>query len=427
MSLISGVPVSAISSGRADARADPLGELQHVLRALRGLVLDEVRLVDDHPAEAEVAEPADVPVEHLVVDDDDVGEAVDRVAVAVDHGGRPVRRPEPGLARPVGLDDVGHDDEQRVGVRRPGRRAAPGRSCRGRARRRAGRCGARSAAAATTCAWCGISSQAARARARGPGSGSAMQAERPVAGVLEGAEQRPEQLPAGEPRGPRRGLLGGGEVGGEERVGQLAGDRPTAARRGARCASGSGGRLGRPAPPRARPRPRRPRACSRLSAGPRRRRRRPRRAASSSEVSRAAVLARIVATPSSRLSCSARWASVLVVSALTRARSSRTSSATTWNFVRTDGQHRRRAATALSTSRTARASTGMMPSLSRSRHAPLGARSGTASAGLALASSSHRLLLWSTRPRPATGDTRAQSRRRGDRTSSEAVGGRSAT
>ena len=90
MSLISGVPVSAISSGRAIAGPDPLGELQHVLRALRGLVLDEVRLVDDHAAEAEVAEPADVAVEHLVVDDDDVGEAVDRVAVAVDHGGRPV-------------------------------------------------------------------------------------------------------------------------------------------------------------------------------------------------------------------------------------------------------------------------------------------------------------------------------------------------
>ena len=73
------------------AGPDALGELQHVLRALRGLVLDEVRLVDDHAAEAEVAEPADVAVEHLVVDDDDVGEAVDRVAVAVDHGGRAVR------------------------------------------------------------------------------------------------------------------------------------------------------------------------------------------------------------------------------------------------------------------------------------------------------------------------------------------------
>ena len=86
----------------------------------------------------------------------------------------------------------------------------------------------------------------------------------------------------------------------------------------------------------------------------------------SSEVSRVAVLARIVATPSSRLSCSLRSASVLVVSALIRARSSRTSSATTWNLVRTDGRTLPRS-TPASTSRTARASTGMMPSLSRSR------------------------------------------------------------
>jgi hypothetical protein len=46
-----------------------------------------VRLVDDHAAQAEVAEPSHVAVEHLVVDDDDVGESVDRVTVAVDHGG----------------------------------------------------------------------------------------------------------------------------------------------------------------------------------------------------------------------------------------------------------------------------------------------------------------------------------------------------
>ena len=77
MSLISGVPVSAISSGlalRARIRSE---SCEHVLGALRRLVLDEVRLVDDHAAEAEVAEPADVAVEDLVVDDDDVGEAVD--------------------------------------------------------------------------------------------------------------------------------------------------------------------------------------------------------------------------------------------------------------------------------------------------------------------------------------------------------------
>ena len=86
----------------------------------------------------------------------------------------------------------------------------------------------------------------------------------------------------------------------------------------------------------------------------------------SSEVSRAAVFARIVATPSRRLSCAARWASVLAASALTWARSSRTSRATTWNLVRLLGDTGPRWA-ADSTSRTARASTGMMPSLSRSR------------------------------------------------------------
>src|SRR3546814_10800618 len=48
-----------------------------LLRALRRLVLDVVRLVDDHPAEAVGAEPAEVAVEDLVVDDEHVGPAVD--------------------------------------------------------------------------------------------------------------------------------------------------------------------------------------------------------------------------------------------------------------------------------------------------------------------------------------------------------------
>ena len=100
------------------AGPDALGEVQDVLRALGGLVLDEVRLVDDHAAEAELAEPPHVAVEHLVVDDDDVGEAVDRVTVAVDHGGRAVRCPHAGLAGPVGLDDARYDHQQRVGVGR---------------------------------------------------------------------------------------------------------------------------------------------------------------------------------------------------------------------------------------------------------------------------------------------------------------------
>ena len=75
-----------------------------------------MRLVDDHPAEAERAEPADVPVEDVVVDDDDVAEGVDVLTVTVDDGGAVLRGPHGGLARPAGLDDVRYDDEQRVGV-----------------------------------------------------------------------------------------------------------------------------------------------------------------------------------------------------------------------------------------------------------------------------------------------------------------------
>ncbi len=56
----------------------------------------------------------------------------------------------------------------------------------------------------------------------------------------------------------------------------------------------------------------------------------PSASSSSSEVSRAAVLARIVAMPSSRVSTAVRSDSGAVVSPLTRARSSRTRRATTW-------------------------------------------------------------------------------------------------
>ena len=64
-----------------------------MLGALGGLVLDEVGLVDDHALEAELAEPSDVTVEDLVVDHDDVGEAVDVLAVAVHDGRLLGRRP----------------------------------------------------------------------------------------------------------------------------------------------------------------------------------------------------------------------------------------------------------------------------------------------------------------------------------------------
>ena len=76
-------------------------------------------------------------------------------------------------------------------------------------------------------------------------------------------------------------------------------------------------------------------------------------------VSRAAVLARICAMPSSRLSSSARPESARSGSAFTRARSSRMRSAITWNFVRLVGPSLPFCAL-VSTSRTLRARIGMM-------------------------------------------------------------------
>ena len=75
----------------------------------------------------------------------------------------------------------------------------------------------------------------------------------------------------------------------------------------------------------------------------------------SSPASRTAVVARMVAMASRRLSCSARRPS-LPVAARTRARSSRSSMATAWNFVRTAGVTRPRWAAA-SSSRAVREST----------------------------------------------------------------------
>ena len=92
----------------------------------------------------------------------------------------------------------------------------------------------------------------------------------------------------------------------------------------------------------------------------------PSASSSSSEVSRTAVLARIVAMPSSRVSTAARSASGVEVSLLTRARSSRTRRATTWYAVRPLGPTLPRCAAA-STCRTALARTGMMPSSSPAR------------------------------------------------------------
>ena len=185
-----------------DPGAEALGELEHVLAALRGLVLDEVRLVDDHAAEAVVAEPADVPVEHLVVDDHDVGEAVDLLAVAVDDGDGAVRRPEADLVGPVGLDDVGHDAQQRVGVG----------GLRGHQRLRglaeAGLVGEQEGAVALRGGGDQLLLVRHQGDARGAGRVGGRQRHaggRAAADVLEGLEEGLEELPVGQPARLRRG------------------------------------------------------------------------------------------------------------------------------------------------------------------------------------------------------------------------------
>jgi hypothetical protein len=61
MSLMSGVPVSAMSSGRERAQRIRSDSSSTCCERC-ATCFDEVRLVDDHPAEAEGAEPADVAV-----------------------------------------------------------------------------------------------------------------------------------------------------------------------------------------------------------------------------------------------------------------------------------------------------------------------------------------------------------------------------
>ena len=95
---------------------DAARQREHVLGTLGLQVLDEVRLVDDHPLEAEPTEPADVAVEDLVVDDHDVAEGIHVVAVAVHNRCRAAGGPQTDLASPVGLHDVGHDHQQGIRV-----------------------------------------------------------------------------------------------------------------------------------------------------------------------------------------------------------------------------------------------------------------------------------------------------------------------
>src|SRR5699024_8249611 len=100
-----------------DLASDLFGEREDVLRSLRGEVLDEVRLVNNHSLEPEITHPPQVSVEDLVVDDEDVGKGVHLIAVAVDDRDRSPRGPQLDLAGPVDLHDVGDHYEERKGLR----------------------------------------------------------------------------------------------------------------------------------------------------------------------------------------------------------------------------------------------------------------------------------------------------------------------
>ena len=193
-----------------------------MLRALRGLVLDEVSLVHDHAAEAEITEPAHVAVEHLVVEHDDVGEAVGSLAVALHHGGRAVGRPAGRLTGPVGLDDVRHDDEQRVGVRRFCGEQRLGRFAQARLIGEQER--------PVTGSDRGDQLPLMRHQLQGRrGELCRRRRERHArrgspTGALEGTKQRAEQFPAVQAARTGGALRNGGQVGGEEGVRQLPGD-----------------------------------------------------------------------------------------------------------------------------------------------------------------------------------------------------------
>ncbi len=158
-----------------------------------------------------------MPVEYLVVDHHDVGEAVNRLTVPVDHGHRLTGRPPCRLTRPVGLHHVGHDGQQREGVRH-----LRGQQC---------LCGL--AEPRLVCQQegpvaCRHSSQQPRLmhhqvhalRQHGLSGLRKLHADRSARSrMLERVQYGPDQLPAGQPSlhlRPRRA-----EVGGEERVGQL--------------------------------------------------------------------------------------------------------------------------------------------------------------------------------------------------------------
>ena len=200
-------------------RADAAREREHVLAALRLEVLDEVRLVDDHALEAEAAEPADVAIEDLVVNDHDIAEGVDVVAVAMHDGGGATGSPQLDLTGPVRLDDVGHDHEKRIrvgcrrGQQRLRRLAQPGLV--GEQERAVTALDLLDEARLVPHELA-VAGGAQRARL-----GEVHRGRSPAGTVLEGAEQRFDELPAAESVSRLRARRDGAEVGGEEGVGHL--------------------------------------------------------------------------------------------------------------------------------------------------------------------------------------------------------------
>ena len=179
-------------------------------------------LVHDHAAEAEVTEPAHVAVENLVVEHDDIGEAVDSLAIALHHRGRAVGSPAGRLTGPVGLDDVRHDGEQRVGVRCLRREQRLGRLAQTRLIGEQ-ECPVTGSGRGDQLPLVRHQFQARRGelcrrrRERHARRGCS-------AGTLEGTQQRAEQLPVGQAARTGGALRNGGEVGGEKGVRQLPGD-----------------------------------------------------------------------------------------------------------------------------------------------------------------------------------------------------------
>ena len=88
------------------------------LRALRILVFDEMRFVDDHSAEIKLGEPSHVTVKNVVVHNEDITKRIELNAVTVHNGGAPAGQPLVYLAQPICFHDIGNNDQQGKSSRR---------------------------------------------------------------------------------------------------------------------------------------------------------------------------------------------------------------------------------------------------------------------------------------------------------------------